>query len=208
MPIPSPTLAVDDRTDVDTWQALIGAARSGCDQALGEISSKTRDYLLLVANHRFNSGLRAKFGASDVVQQSLLEACECFDGFSGNSEAEFRSWIKQIVINNLIDESRRYTQTKSRNTDREIRVESFGSTPDHSQLTASAITCNRETDSELEAAIDKLSLKQQQVILLKHRFALDYPAIAGQMKISESAVRMLWSRAIAQLKNILGNASD
>lgn len=207
MPASSQRNETGIQTDVDTWQSLIVAARNGCDQALGEISVRTRNYLLLVAGQQLDRGLHAKFGASDVVQQSLLDACSCFSQFSGNSEGEFRSWIKRIVINNAIDESRRYRQTHSRSTQREVPVDSIPGIPDSSQLTASAIAGNRESDARLENAILQLSPKQQQVLSLKHRFGYGYSDIANQLDMSEPAVRMLWSRAITQLKKLLELAS-
>jgi len=189
------------------WQQLIDAAREGCDVALGEIFSRTRGYLLLVANHRLDSGLlHAKFGASDVVQQTQMEAYEKFDQFCGGSEAEYRAWIKRIVVNNVIDASKRYTNTQSRDCCREVPIESSVHPFDVLQLTASTIMSRRESDHELERAIRKLSPRQQQVIRLKHRFGYGYAEIAIQLQISESAVRLTWSRAINHLKNLLANS--
>lgn len=196
------------QTASQEWQSLLKSAREGCDEALGEIYSQTKNYLLLVANQQFDRGLHAKFGVSDIVQQTQMEALESLEQFTGESESEYRSWIKRIVVNNLIDGSRRYTQTQSRNTSREVSIESAGGTPDRAQLTASTILRDRETDRELENAIRKLSPKQQQVILLKHRFGYGYSEIADRLQTSESSVRTLWSRAIGQLKNLLDNKSD
>lgn len=196
------------QAEIEVWQSLIQSARAGCDESLGKIYSRTRSYLLLVANQQVDHGLHAKFGVSDIVQQTQMEAFESLGQFSGESEAEYRSWIKRIVINNLIDESRRYTQTQSRNTRREVSIDLVDGTPDGTQLTASSIVRSRETDQELENAIRKLSPKQQQVVFLKHRFGYNYSEISKHLQVSESAVRTLWSRAIGQLKNLLDNKSD
>ena len=202
------TIEPAEQTEVEAWKSLTQSARDGCDDALGEIYSRTRSYLLLVANQQFDRGLNAKFGISDIVQKTQMEAFQSFGQFSGESEAEYRSWIKRIVINNLIDESRRYTQTQSRNASREVSIESITGTPDVGQLTASSILRSRETDRELEKAISKLSPKQQQVILLKHRFGYGYPEIAKQLQVSESSIRTLWSRAVDHLRNLLDSKSD
>ena len=195
-----------DHSDGQSWQQLVDTAREGCDVALGEIFARTRGYLLLVANQRLDDGLHAKFGASDVVQQTQMEAYESFHKFSGTSETEYRSWIKRIVINNVIDASRRYTDAQSRNCQREVPLESGGRPIDDLQLTASKIVSRRETDHELERAIRKLSPRQQQVIRLKHQFGYSYAEIAMQLQASESAVRTNWSRAVGHLKNSLANS--
>ena len=202
------TIEPAEQAEVKEWQSLVQSARDGNDEALGEIYSRTKSYLLLIANQQFDRGLHAKFGASDIVQQTQIEAFEAFGQFSGKSEVEYRSWIKRIVINNLIDETRRFKQTQSRSTQREVSIESAEGTPDTAQLTASSIVSNRETDHELETAIHKLSPKQQEVILLKHQLGYGYSEIAKQLQVSESSVRTLWSRAIGQLKILLDCKSD
>ena len=101
------------------WPALVQAARGGCDDALSEIISRLQGYLLLIANGQMRENLQAKFGASDIVQNSLLDARAGIDGFKGSTEAEMRSWLKQIVMHNLADEGRRYTSTQSRDVHRE-----------------------------------------------------------------------------------------
>ena len=197
-----------ENTEIEAWQSLLQSAREGCDDALGEILLRTRNYLLLIANQQFDRGLHAKIGVSDIVQQTQLEAFEAFGQFSGESEADYRSWIKRIIINNLIDQSRRYTKTQSRSTRREVSIESASDAPDVAQLTASSIVQIRETDRELEDAIQKLSPKQQQVILLKHRFGFGYSEIAKRLEMTEASVRTHWSRAIGRLRDLLDGNSE
>ena len=190
------------------WPELILAAREGCNEALGEISTRVRSYLLLVAHDHFQQGLRAKFGASDIVQMSLMEAYEGFDQFKGVSEHELRAWVKRIVINNLIDQSQRFTLTQSRDNNREVSLAACVTPTDGSQLTASTLMRRQEDDLELKQAVAKLSNKQQRVVELKHRFGYSYAEIAEQLHSSEPAVRMLWSRAVCQLKNLLCQSTE
>jgi len=185
------------------WPELIRDAREGCNEALGEISLRVRKYLLLVAQDHLHQGVKAKFGASDIVQLSLMEACEDFGKFRGQSEQEVRAWIRKIVIHNLIDQSQRFTGTQSRDNKREVSLAACVTAIDGSQLSASTLMRRREEDVELRQALAKLPVKQQRVVELKHRFGYSYAEIADQLQASEPAVRMLWSRAICQLKNLL-----
>ena len=66
----------------------------------------------------------------------------------------------------------------------------------------------QETDVELIQAVAKLSFKQQRVVELRHRFGYSYAEIAEQLDTSEPAVRMLWSRAVSQLKNLLDQMGE
>ena len=53
---------------------LLAEARTGSRQALGQILESCRNYLLLIAGKELTSDLQAKGGASDLVQETFLEA--------------------------------------------------------------------------------------------------------------------------------------
>ena len=52
----------------------LAAARTGSSEALGQALQACRGYLLLLAERELDPDLRAKGGASDVVQETFLEA--------------------------------------------------------------------------------------------------------------------------------------
>jgi len=195
-------------TEAPDWAQLIQAARSGCDVALGAIITELQGYLLSVANQNLGTGLQAKFGASDVVQQSLMEAGKSIETFEGNSEAELRSWLKRIVMHNLIDASRRYTGTQARNADREIPADGFDGWDEVNcgrTSTASWLVSRKETDLELMDAVRALPPRQRTVVEKRHRWGQSYQQIADTLSISEPAARNLWSRAMQNLRDKLVN---
>jgi RNA polymerase sigma-70 factor, ECF subfamily len=57
------------------------AARAGSREALGQALEICRGYLLRVANQGLDAELRAKGGASDLVQETFLEAQRDFGRF-------------------------------------------------------------------------------------------------------------------------------
>lgn len=190
------------------WEQLIEDARCGCDLALGAIITHLRGYLLSVANQNIATGLQAKFGASDVVQQSFIEAGEAFESFQGKTEAEVRRWLKQIVMHNLIDASRRYTATQSRNAEREIPAASFSNWDELNcgrTGTASWLVSRQETDLELMEAVQSLPPRQREVVEKRHRWGQSYQQIAMDLEISEPAARNLWCRALQNLRDKLVN---
>ncbi len=186
------------------WPQLVEAARSGCEDSLGEIIVRLRGYLLLIANGQMRGSLQAKFGASDIVQNSLLDAYAGIDEFSGTTEAEMRAWLKQIVLHNFIDEKRRYTQTQSRSIDRERPLDSLVAS-----LPAGVFESGRKKMRQAEqlqqfaAAVERLSPRQQRVIEGRRRFGYSYKQIADQLGITEAAAKTLGSRAIRQLRGFL-----
>jgi len=81
-----------------------------------------KPYLLALAKSQLNPRLQTKMGASDVVQQSLLQACQAIGEFRGSSEAELRGWLRQILARNIIHVHRDLHRDK-RNIDREHSME-------------------------------------------------------------------------------------
>jgi hypothetical protein len=56
-----------------------------------------RQYLLLLARLHLGDQARAKVDASDVVQETLLEAYRKRGQFRGASEAELAAWLRQML---------------------------------------------------------------------------------------------------------------
>ena len=182
------------------WPALVNAARDGCDDALSEIIARLQGYLLLIANGQMRENLQAKFGASDIVQNSLLDAHAGIDEFKGSTEAEMRAWLKQIVMHNLADEGRRYTSAQSRNVNRERSLEVM-TTPLKTQGSGITKAIEAEADKQkLAKAVSRLNARQQRVVEGRHRFNYTYKEIADQLGITEVAARKIWSRALEQLR--------
>src|SRR5262249_25779684 len=97
----------------------LAAARAGSRAALGQALEACRGYLLLVAQGELAPDVRAKGGASDLVQETLLEAYRDFGRFHGDSEGELLAWLRRLLLNNLADFTRQYRETGKRRLDRE-----------------------------------------------------------------------------------------
>ena len=67
----------------------------------GRDLERFRSYLLLLARTRLDPMVRAKVGASDVVQQTLFEAHRDLAQFRGRTVDEQAAWLRQILARNL-----------------------------------------------------------------------------------------------------------
>lgn len=65
------------------------------------IIAQYEPYLRMLARTQMRRAYQSKVGASDMVQQAMLQAVQGIDGFRGNSEAEFRGWLRQILAHHL-----------------------------------------------------------------------------------------------------------
>ena len=71
-----------------------------------------RSYLYLLARSHIGARHQAKIDASDIVQQTLLNAHQNQAQFRGGTEAECMAWLKQILANNLADAVRGLARAK------------------------------------------------------------------------------------------------
>ena len=189
--------------DITGW---LPQARAGSRDALGQAFEAYRAYLLLVANRQLDQALLAKGGASDLVQETFLEAQRDFAQFKGESADEFQAWLRQLLLNNLANFNRRYRATSKRLVSREIRLEQeapsgeeqIGLLADTQSPSRKALA--NERTAAIEQAVSRLPPDYAQVISWRYRDGLAFDEIARRIDRSENAVRKLWFRAIERLQ--------
>ena len=186
---------------------MFQAARAGSSEALGRLLEEYQNYLLLVAQREIGDDLRAKAGASDVVQETFLEAQRDFHRFEGATPAEFRGWLRRLLLNNMANVARRYTGTGKRDPRREVVLNRDDSTVGM-QLTGADPTPSRilvaeEEQRELLKAINRLPGHYRDAILFRHRDGMSYAEIGERLGRTPEAVRKLWARAVELLQELL-----
>jgi RNA polymerase sigma-70 factor (ECF subfamily) len=190
-------------------RALLAAARTGDRAARDRLFADCRNYLSLAARARVESWLRAKADASDLVQQTLLEAHRGFEQFHGATEAEFLGWLRRILDHNAADLVRRYHAAGKRQVGREVPLTGGGSTPGGgvepaaSDDSPSAVAVKRESELALATALAELTPDHREVIMLRNLQRLSFDEVALRMKRSRPAAQMLWMRAMQKLKEVL-----
>src|SRR5688572_25990426 len=95
-------------------EQLLHQARGGDQGVLGALLERYRRYLTLLARLEIGRHLRSKLDASDVVQETFLEAHRHFVGFAGGSEGQLIRWLRQILATTLANQVRRYLGTQGR----------------------------------------------------------------------------------------------
>ncbi|QDT47303.1 RNA polymerase sigma factor YlaC [Symmachiella dynata] len=191
---------------------LLNRARGGDEAARDELFDKCRNYLAIVARVQVESWLRVKVDASDLVQQTMLDAYRGFGDFRGNSEGEWLTWLKQILKHNATDFVRRYRGTEKRQQRREVPMqvgptnlsEGFTREPSSGGESPSELVMQREREIQLADCITKLAPDHQEVIILRSLQRLPFDEVAERMDRTRPAVQMLWARAVSKLKDLYG----
>ena len=193
----------------DEFAGWLAQARSGSPDALGHVLEACRGYLLLVAEQDLDPALRSKGGASDLVQQTFLEAQGDFGRFRGGTEGELLAWLRQLLRNNLIDFTRQYRAAAKRAVGREVSL-AGGDTPSRPPTEVRADTPSpsghamaHEEDEAVRRAMGLLPEDQRTVLRLRYEDGLGFDEIAVRMGRSVPAVRKLWARAVGRLRQEL-----
>ncbi len=193
---------------------LLAGARAGNDSARETLFESCRGYLGVVAQAQVESWLRAKVDASDLVQQTMLEACRDFGRFDGTDEVQWLAWLRRILNHNAADFVRRYRGTEKRQARREVSLAAGSDQswqagrhePAAAGESPSAAALRVEDELRLASAIDRLAPDYRQVILLRNISRLPFEEVARCMERSRPAVQMLWGRAIQKLRDEMTDA--
>jgi RNA polymerase sigma-70 factor (ECF subfamily) len=180
--------------------AHLAAARKGSTEALGEALSECHSYLLQIARRQLAPELRAKGGASDLVQETFLEAQQHFEHFHGTSTAELRAWLSLLLRHRAAKFGRRYRTTAKRRLVCEIPA---GNSLPADIHTPSVQASDDEQITLVRNAIAHLPDDYRRVMTLRYEQGLKFEEIGRQLGRSPDAVRMLWTRALQAVKHEL-----
>ena len=190
----------------DGFCSLIEQARGGSSAAYGRLLEGCRKYLLLIANDALDSGLRPKGGASDLVQETFVQAQRDLAGFTGTTEQELLAWLKAILNHRIGTQTRRYG-TKKRDVEREIPFEEDVGPGQRALNNGQHGPVNAVIDGDeqarLAAAIARLPEHLREVIEMRTWHHHSFPEIAARLEITSEAARKRWSRAVTRLQQEL-----
>jgi RNA polymerase sigma-70 factor (ECF subfamily) len=191
---------------------VVDALRRNDPAARDLLVDRYRSWLQLLARLQVDSQFQGKFDASDLVQQTLLEACRDLSQFRGQTEVELLAWLRQVLAHVLAHEVRRYRGTQQRDLAREASLEqALAQSSERLQdiLAASGSSPSQkavrnEQEVLLADVLAKLPDDYREVIILRNMEGLSHEEVARRLGRGVGAVRMLWVRALARLRSALG----
>jgi len=197
-------------------EELLADARNGRREALGKVLELNRTNLALWARAQIGLHLQGRLDASDLVQETFLDACRDFHEFRGTSHGECVAWLRQILCFNLARVIQRQVAAKKRSTRREVSLDQQMSALERSSGTVqieaalvsrssspSSIAGRRERALCLADQLARLPADYREVLVLRNLEGLPFPEVAHRMGRSAGAVRILWVRAVDQLRRLL-----
>ena len=169
-----------------------------------------RDYLSLLARLQIGRRFQARFDASDVVQQTLMEAYLGNEQFRGSVPEQRAAWLRKILARNIANAVRDHRRER-RDIDRDVSIQQslaesslrLGDLLAAEQSTPSQQAMRCERSLELAHALLRLPENQREVVILRHFHEESLPAIGEQLELTKHEVAKLLRIAVEALRQQL-----
>jgi RNA polymerase sigma-70 factor (ECF subfamily) len=185
--------------DVSHWLA---AARAGSREALAQLLAEHHALLLALARQQLPAHLQSKGGASDLVQEALLQAYQRFAHSRCRTPAQLRAWLRQILRHQLADFCRRYQGAGKRDPGREVRLaqgRSSAGPADGSASPGEQVVADEE-DRAVWQTLDRLPPDYRRVLQLRIWEGLPFEGVGRALGLSANAARKLYARAVRRVR--------
>jgi RNA polymerase sigma-70 factor (ECF subfamily) len=184
-------------------------------EAADQRLERFRAYLRLLARLHLDPRLQGKLDASDLVQQTLLEAYVSLAHFRGQSDAELAGWLRQILAHQLSHAARNLNRAK-RDISRERSLEqALNASSAHlgswlaADLSSPSEQAQRNEQAvEVAAALETLPVAQREALILHYWQGWTLPQIATHLERSPAAVAGLLQRGLKELRKLLAPKRD
>ncbi len=186
----------------DDIRPIIESAREGDDLAIGHLLERYRDYLRAIARRRMAAPLWRRMDASDLVQQTLLEAHRDLDGLLDRDEEHLRAALRQILRCNVANAIRDHLHVDKRAMTREQPIS--GGEIAGSQTTPSVELSRRETTERFMAVLETLTDEQADAVRMRYFEGASVGEIAKALNRSRAAAAGLVKRGLVALRSKLG----
>jgi RNA polymerase sigma-70 factor (ECF subfamily) len=183
---------IDPDATWDSTLTLLTRARAGDGQAMDDLFARYLPGLLKWTRGRLPRWARDLADTPDIVQDALLETFRKLDNFDHRGEGALRAYLRQSVMNRIRDELRRAKRHPER-VELDPLLNDAGLSPLESAVGA-------QTVERYEAALQRLSQDDRELVIARVEMGLTYPELAAATgKPSAGAARMAVSRALLRL---------
>ena len=166
-----------------------------------------RSYLAVLARMQLAHRLRSRMDASDIVQQTMLQAHTARESFAGASESEFLAWLRQILARNLSHALRDHQRDKrDLRRERSLQLELGRSSARmqdllfDGQLAPEQRAQRAELLLRLAETLQCMGEDQRQAIELHYLHELPVSEVAARMERTVAAIGGLLHRGLRHLR--------
>ncbi|WP_397569491.1 sigma-70 family RNA polymerase sigma factor [Schlesneria sp. T3-172] len=172
-----------------------------------------RPQLLAYIQNNLGPALRKKLEPDDILQEVVLTALGSFEAFTVPGRDPFKL-LCQIAEQRIIDAHRHHVAAQKRSVDREVSID-VAPAGDQArgflQLLAASMTTPSQAFSRdqkeflLQEAVSSLPEEQRELLRLRYVEGLPTRDVASRMGKSDGAVRVLLTRTLSKLQQLLSD---
>jgi len=203
------------KDDPLTPNQLLQLALRGDREALGRLLQAERAALRRLAERQLEGPIAARVDASDVVQQTFLEAHHSFPQFAGQDARDLVAWLHGILDNKIATAIRDHTLLQKRNVHREQSMDDSqdGGTPlkhglDAGLSTPSQKAIRGEEAERLSSALTTLPDDQREAVRLRHLEGWALADVAQHLGRTPAATAGLIKRGMHALRRRMHRGRD
>lgn len=204
----------------DSEQDLTAAlSKAQSDQEFwAKLTEEFRPRLRRMVDLRMEEQIRPRLDASDVVQDSFLEAFQRLPEYVKNPAVPFYVWLRTLTFQRLTLAHRQNLGVKARDARRETRVQPGFVTDATSAVlmnalvgtldSPSAVAVRQEHKQAIERALAEMDPTDREVLILRHFEEMTNNEIAATLDLKPSAATNRYIRALEKLKAAMTRFTD
>jgi RNA polymerase sigma-70 factor (ECF subfamily) len=196
------------RPDSAETHQLLEQAQAGDREAFERLFSRYRSSLRQVIAQQLDPKLRARLDASDIVQETQLEAFRRLADFLQRQPMPFHLWLRKTAHQQLLIARRQHLQTAGRTVTRELPLPDGSSLLLAQQLLAAGSTpsqqlAQRELASRVRQALAQLSEADREMVILRAYEGLSNQEVSYVLDLDPGTASKRHGRALLRLHQIL-----
>jgi RNA polymerase sigma-70 factor, ECF subfamily len=201
----------DSRHEFDD---LLFLARQGSKEALGQVLESCRRVLLRAAKRQIPSQIQTKRAASDLVQETFLEAQRDFEQFAGCTREQLTTWLFRILRNNCANLVSAYRYRQKREISREVRLDEksaysrAGEPADDRDPGPTQLAIVQEQAQMLMSLLKRLPRESRTILQFRLADRLTFKEIGDRLGCSAEAARKIFDRTLRKVRERYGPLSD
>jgi RNA polymerase sigma-70 factor (ECF subfamily) len=186
--------------------------RTPSSQELAELLAAKRPQLLAYVERRLGTVLRRKVEPADILQEVAVAALHAWPSGGPQGRDPF-GWLCQLAEQRIVDAHRFHVAARKRSAEREVSG-NVRANPEASReliellavtmSTPSMKAIRGERQKALEAAIAQLAPEARDAVRWRYGEGLPTKEIAERMGKTDGAVRVLLTRTLQKLQQMLG----
>jgi RNA polymerase sigma-70 factor (ECF subfamily) len=201
--------------DSGATEGLLAAAGGGNTAAWGQLLNRHRDRLRRMLALRLDDRLRGRVDASDVLQETFIEASQRLPDYLARPDLPFYLWLRFLAGQRLLITHRRHLGTRQRDAGREVPLDRGMPEASSAALAArllgregrpSEAVVREEIRLRLQDALNVMDPLDREVLALRHFEQLSNAETARVLGVREAAASKRYIRALDRLRDILTTA--